>query len=114
MRHLEQVLADWREDAAVLHRQGQRIQAETIQRFAQDVEEAAHEYITWLDEDDAMLRSAHSQRWLRSRFPEWERAGHAKYERGRRWYRMLVVPGRANLSRAYDSGRLAAEQERVA
>ena len=113
-RSLEQVLADWREDAAVLRQQGHRPQAESIESLVGDVVEAAHEYLTWIGEDDAMLRSGRSQTWLRGRFPEWERASHARRKGRKRWYRMLVVPYRANTSAAYEDGLKAGEEDHAA
>ena len=113
-RELEQVLADWRGDAQVLRRQGHDGEAEQIERFAVDVARAAEEYLRWLSEDEALLRSGRSRRWLRLLFPEWERAGHARRDRGRRVYRMLVIPQRANALAAREAGRRAALGGRVA
>ena len=111
---LEQVLADWRGDAQVLRRQGYNREAEQIERFADDVARAAEDYLRWLSEDDALLRSGRSRGWLRSHFPEWERAGHGRRDRGRRLYRMLVIPQRANTLAAREAGRRAAFNARLA
>ncbi|HEV8380822.1 MAG TPA: hypothetical protein VGQ29_04510 [Gemmatimonadales bacterium] len=113
-RVLEQVLADWRGDAQVLRRQGHNQEAEQIERFAVDVTRAAEDYLRWLSEEEALLRSGRSRGWLRSRFPEWEREGHARRDRGRRSYRMLVIPQRANALAAREAGRRAALDGRVA
>ncbi len=83
-RTLEQLLADWRGDAQALRRRGH--------------------YLRWLSEDDALLRSGRSHGWLRSQFPDWERAGHARREGRKRWYRMLVIPQRANTLAARAAG----------
>lgn len=109
MRTLEQVLADHRGDAAVLRRNSHVHDAELLERFCDEVAEAAHEYLTRLSEAEAMLRSGRSREWLRSRFPEWEAQGNAwRGPRGERGYRMLVVPRRANIERAYQAGRQSA------
>ncbi len=83
--------------------------------MADEVAEAAHEYLTWLSETDAMLQSGRSREWLRSRFPEWERAGHARSAgRGVRQYRAMIVPRRAAVQQAAEAGREAARQIRGA
>jgi hypothetical protein len=108
VRSLEEVLADWRGDAAVLRRQGHEAQAALLERLASQAAEAAHEFITWLSEGEAQLRSGRSPAWLRRQFPEWEQAGHAKRVKRARLYRMLIVPRRPNLESAREAGRRAA------
>jgi hypothetical protein len=78
------------------------------------VSKAAHEYLTWLREDEAILRSARSRPWLRSQFPIWLEGGHARREGRARFYRMLIVPRRPNVSAARESGRRAGLEGRVA
>lgn len=107
-RSLEQVLADWREDAQILRKHGHGREAEQLERFSIDVARAAEDYLRWVSEEDAMLRSSKSREWLRSQFPEWERMGHARREGKRRCYRLLVIPVRANLTAAAAAGREAA------
>jgi hypothetical protein len=107
-RNLEQLLADWRGDAEVLRRQGHNREAEQIERFVDDVTVVAEDYLRWLSEDEARLRAGRSLGWLRSRFPEWERAGHARRDGRRRHYRMLVISQRANTLAAREAGRRAA------
>lgn len=104
-RALDQVLADWRGDAQVLRRRCDVQLAEQLERCAEEATEAAEEYLRWLSEDDAMLRSGRSRTWLRGQFPEWERQGHARREgHRRRMYRMLVIPQRANTLAAREAG----------
>ena len=103
-RTLEQVLADWRGDAQVLRRQGHEREAAGLERCAGEVVAAAEDYLMWLTEEEAMLRSGRSVAWLRAHFPEWERAGHTRREGRRRWYRMLLVPQRANVVTAREAG----------
>lgn len=107
---LEQVLADARGEAAVLRRHGQETTAAAIDGIVDRVKDAAEDYITWLSEADAAMRSGHHVKWLRARFAEWEQSGHARKERGRRYYRQLIVPLRANTSAAYEAGREAARK----
>ncbi len=107
-RPLEQVLADWREDAQILRKHGHVREAGQIEQLSRDVAEAVEEYLKWVSEEDAMLRSARSREWLRSQFPDWERMGHARRDGKRRCYRLLVIPVRANLTAAAAAGREAA------
>lgn len=104
---LEQVLADLRGEAAVLRKHKDSRVAEVIDDIVDRVKDAAEDYITWLEEDDAMLRSNHQRRWFRQQYPTWEAEGNAKRENGRYYYRMCVVPQRANASAAYAAGRQA-------
>jgi hypothetical protein len=107
-KSLEQVLADRRGDAAVLRANGHPHDAELIEKLCAEVAEAAHEFVTRLSEGEAMLRSGRARPWLRARFPEWEAEGNAwRGARGERTYRMLVIPRRANVERAYEEGRKA-------
>jgi hypothetical protein len=53
------------------------------------------EYLTWISEADARIRSAHAPAWFRVRFPEWERQGLARWNPKRpreRQYRAIIVP----------------------
>ena len=113
-RVLEQVLADWRGDAQVLRRRGDARLAQQLERCANEAAAAAEDYIRWLTEDDACLRSGWSLRRLSSHFPAWERQGHARRDGRRRLYRMLIVPQRANTPAALEAGRRAAREGSVA
>ena len=113
-RALEQVLADWRGDAQVLRRRGDARLAEQLERCADEAAAAAEDYIRWLTEDHACLRSGWSIRRLCVQFPTWERQGHARRDGKRRLYRMLIVPQRANAPAALEAGRRAARARGVA
>ena len=108
---LEQVIADAREEAAVLRRQGHGAQSDAISHLCDEVRESALEYLTWLTDDEAALRSGRSTDWLRGRFPDWQEQGNAKLDGRRRLYRMIVVPRRARTEAAHrrgvDRGRAA-------
>lgn len=103
-KDLEQVVADWRGDAQVLRSRGHAHDAKLIEDFADQVTSAAEDYLRFLEESDAMLRSAKSEGWFRARYAEWESQGHARKVNGRRQYRMLMVPQRANLAAAREEG----------
>jgi hypothetical protein len=104
---LEQVLADWRESAQASRRTGHGPTAELVEKIVHDVEAAAEEYLRWLSEEDAMLRSGKRRAWLRARFAEWERGGNARRIGRKREYRMAVVPQGADTLGARDAGRQA-------
>src|SRR5690242_4046908 len=67
-RDLAQVLADAREEAQVLRRAGNIGQAEYVDALVSKVRDAAEDFMTWLSEPDAMLKSGLSERTLRRRF----------------------------------------------
>lgn len=104
---LEQVLADEREDAAVLARKGHAHDAELMTRILDRVEKATRVYLLWLNEDDAELWSGRSQRWLRSEYPNLEAHGLAELRNGRRYFRAVALPRRADLAAMREAGRRA-------
>jgi hypothetical protein len=105
MKPLETVLADWREKASVLRGVKHAHDAELIDAICDEVARAAEDYMRFLSETDAMLRSGKSAEWLRSRFPEWSSQGHAEKRKSVRYYRALVVPRRPDLEAAREQGR---------
>ena len=93
MTGLEQVLADLREEATILRANGHAAQAATLLRAVQQVADACPDYLRWLSEAEAVLRSGKSAAWLRARYPEWEQMGHARApRRGVREYRAVIIP----------------------
>lgn len=115
MTDLDHVVARWRSDAAALRRNGEPAKAVLLERCADETETAAAEWLTWLSEEEAALRSGRSVAWLRARYRDWHPQGHAKpVGRAVRIYRAAVVPRRLALVRAADLGREAARVERVA
>lgn len=103
---LEQVLADERGAAQVLRAKGDPRGADLIDGVVDRVRAAAEDFVTWLSEGDARLRSGRSMSWLRGRFAEWAESGHARMSaKNQREYRQVVVPRRANVSAAREAGR---------
>lgn len=92
LESLEDVLADERGQAAVLRHNGHGAEAEKIERVCERVARAMAEYLTWLSEDDAMLRSGKPAAFFRRQFPEWEAVGDAKKVGRRRYYRASRIP----------------------
>lgn len=111
---LEHVIADWRAAAQASRRTGQLSTAELVEQIMRDVATAAEEYLRWLSEEDAMLRSGKRRPWLRKRFSEWERAGNARHVGRKREYRMVVVPQAADTLSAREAGRRAGAEGRAA
>jgi hypothetical protein len=105
---LEQVIADAREEAAILRRNGHAAQADTLLRFLDAVSISAEDYLTWLTEDEAHLRSGKSAKALRALFPALFAQGLAKLEGHRRRYRACAIPQRAHLESARRAGERAA------
>lgn len=111
---LEQAIADERGDAAVLRRRGHLKEAELIERLCDRFAAAAEDYITFVSEPDAQLRSGKSSEWLRARFGSWEKEGLARWSpsgRRQRQYRRCVVPQRTNLEAVRADAERTADQE---
>lgn len=107
-QEFESAVADEREQANVLRVKGHPHDAQLIEQVVERLARAAEEYLTWLSEDEARLRSGKSADWLRARFAQWEAEGHARARPGRRReYLMLVVPQRVHPSAAREQGRRA-------
>jgi len=109
-RTLEEVLADWSEQANVLRKRSHVTEADAIDALLGEVRDAAEDYITWLAEHAAHLRSGWSIRRLRTAFPEWEAQGNAMKKHGERYYRAVVLPQRTHPSVAREQGRAAARK----
>lgn len=111
---LELVLANEREDIAILRRLGHTKEAEIRARIVERIADAAEDFTTWLTEREAMLWSGKKGDWFRARRPGWERDGHAKRsERNARvWlYRRCVLPRGANVDAARADAERAARGE---
>ena len=108
MTDLADVIASWRADAIVLRRNGQALLAKRLDDCAEAVEQSAAEWLTWLSESDAMLRSGRSRDWLRAQFSAWEREGHATLQGRNRMYRAVIVPRSHSVNRARQAGAEAA------
>lgn len=108
MKKPEDVLADFRGEAAVLRHNGHKAQADSMERLCDAMAEAMPDYLTWLSEAEAVLRSGWTARRLRSHFAEWATQGMAE-KRGRlRYYRQVMIPRRPNLEAARaDAERMA-------
>lgn len=109
MRDLGSVIARWRAEAEVVRRRGNVAVATALVTCADEADEAAAEWLTWLSEEEAALRSGYSPKWIRARYGAWQREGHARQSgRRTRIYRAAIVPRRANLVGAAEAGRAAA------
>lgn len=97
---LATVLADAREEAAVLRRTGNGGQADYVDALLDRVQDAAEDYVTWISEGDAMLKSGLAERTLRRRFRELVDCGLARWNGRGREYRACAVPSRPNLAAA--------------
>lgn len=107
-QEFEAAVADEREQANVLRLKGHPHDAQLLEQVVERLARAAEEYLTWLTEAEAGIRSGKSATWLRARFPAWEAAGHARLRGShRREYLMLVVPQRVHPSAAREQGRRA-------
>lgn len=91
---LAAILGTMDEDAAAYARNGDTAKAEAIRARANEIRQAARDFITWLTEDEAMLRSGESRQRVKSLALRYVAAGHAKIV-GRRFHlRACIVPRR--------------------
>lgn len=92
---LEQVIADLREDVTVLRSHGHPAQAQTLESALDRVSNAAADYLAWISESEAQLRSGKGADYFRTHRHGWAEEGHAERRQGRRWfYRRMIVPRR--------------------
>jgi hypothetical protein len=111
MMDLDTIIRRWKGDAAVLRRNGESRLADALDRCADEATDAAAEWLTWLSESDAELRSGRARGWFRARRDVWRRDGHARQiARGKWEYRAAIVPRRADLATAAAEGRAAARK----
>ena len=92
---LDQLLADFREEAAVLRANGHSVQALGQERILNAVAEATADWRSWISESEAQLRSGKGPDFFRSHRQVWAEDGLAEQRNGRRWfYRRVIVPRR--------------------
>jgi len=109
---LEQVLAEWREQANAARLQGRPRDGRLIDKVVDTVSGSMVEYLTWLSESDAMLYEGRATPdGLRSRFTELEARGLAKWDerQRRRYYRRIALRHRGCPEAAREAGRRAAK-----
>lgn len=105
---LEQVLTDARGELPILEKRNGSWSPKDIREFIDRVTVAAEEWLTWLSEGDAAIRAGYSETWLRGRFEQLRREGHARLNGRARQYRACAIPRRANVTKAAERGRQAA------
>jgi hypothetical protein len=91
----EEVIGSLREDATVARRLGHEHDARLLEGAADRFAASLAEYLTWISEADARIRSGHLAAWFRVRFPDWERQGLARWNPKRpreRQFRAIIIP----------------------
>ena len=91
---LTNVILDARLEIRVLRDNGHDAQADTLDRFINAVQHAARPFLNWLTVEEAVLKSDHTDEWLRARFDGWEAEGLARWNGRKREYLDCVVPRR--------------------
>jgi hypothetical protein len=105
-RELADVLADARGEAAVLRRNKASFSIERVELLCDEVSEAASDYLRWLSEADARLKSGLALRTLRRRFRELQECGLARYNpRHEREFRACAIPPRPAVAEAREAAR---------
>lgn len=85
-------MANARREAAIIRRSGNTGQADYVEQLLDRLSRAAEDYVTWLNESAAILKSGLAERTLRRRFRELLDCGLARYnEKGEREYRAIAV-----------------------
>lgn len=106
MSELAQVLADAREEAQVLRRAGNAAQADYLEALLGRVRDAAEDFLTWLSEPDAILKSGLTERTLRRRFRDMLDCGTARYgPKRKREYLSACIPNRPDVREARARGQ---------
>lgn len=115
MTDLDTILRRWEMDAAALARNGEPEKAAMLQRCIAEVTQAGEEWLTWITEEEAALRSGKSVVWWRGQFPALQKRSHARQVgHGKRIYRLAIVPVREAIVRAAEEGRRVARAQRGA
>jgi hypothetical protein len=91
---LAAILGTMDEDAAVFERNGEHGRAAALRARASEIRAAASDYITWLTEEEAMLRSGESRTRVKSLALRYVAAGHARIVGRRFQVRACIVPRR--------------------
>lgn len=104
MSELADVLADARGDAAVLRKAGNAGQADYIDGLCDRIRDSAEDYLRWISEPDALLKSGWTDRTLRRRFAELLECGLARWNDGEREFRAIAIPQRADTNAARARG----------
>ena len=110
---LEQVLADARGELPFMRKRRGAWDAQAVEDFIDRVARAAHEYMTFISEQDAVIRSNRAPAWLRARYPLWERMGHARRNPSKpreRQYRLVIIPLAAQTEAARADARREARK----
>lgn len=101
MSDLGQIVADAREEARIIARMGNAQQAEYLTSLLDKIAESAEDFLTWLSEERAQIKSGLSYRTLRRRFRELHECGLARYSaKHEREYRSIAVPSRPEVAAA--------------
>lgn len=89
---LSQLITDKREEVAMLERAHASVQPEYLTDLLDQFKAASEDFITWLSESDAMLKSGLSERTLRRRYREMLDCGTARWGKTGREYMAKCIP----------------------
>lgn len=109
---LATAIADMRAESDTLARAHASVPPERLREWAHLIERAAEDYLTFISEGEASIRSGRSEATIRSRYDALAREGHARTVSGRRQYREMMIPRRAQIDEAAQRGREAARAVR--
>ena len=78
--------------------------AELLETCADEMFTALFDYLEWLSEPDARLKSGRSRDYFRAHFAEWQALKMAEMRGRTRHFRSVIVPQRAHASAAKLAG----------
>jgi hypothetical protein len=107
--NIEEQLANYHEEAAILERAGHTRDAALLRRIAGEVRTSLGDYLSWLSEPEGSLWSGHTERWLRERFDMWRAMGHARKNGRHRQYRAAILPRGVDYVGLREQARIDAE-----
>lgn len=110
-KDLAAVLAKRLDEAAVLEKHGGAFSVAQIREFIDEIKTVGPEFITWLSEKEAMIRSGYSKGRLMAQFAQWEEQGYARKNPERpkeRQYLCAIVPVRQDGGDVEDDAARAA------
>lgn len=111
MADLASILAKRLDEADVLEKHGGAFSVDQIRAFIDEIKTAGPDFITWLSEKEAMIRSGWSKPRLMSHFAQWQEQGYARHNPDRskeRQYLAVIVPVRQDASDVEDDAVRAA------
>lgn len=102
---LQQIITDWRGDAAVLRKRGDDRTARVLEQCADQAAEVTDEFTTWLSVEDAMRRSGWAHAKVVRHARQYLHTPHVRFEKRTYFLRACIVPRRQHLEMVREAAR---------